>query len=104
MSYINIFVFILYYDISAIELRYNEPCSHPENAILCEDGCGQDYFDCERKCHDQGCNNECKRVAGLCLDTCPCHPGCSQGCIGCDNWSCEICAVPDSDPQHIQVV
>ena len=29
------------------------------------------------------------RDGSICLDTCPCHADCFDGCDNCENWACQ---------------
>ena len=40
------------------------------------------------RCEDL-CSSECKRAVFGCLDQCPCHAECEDGCQGCQSWACQ---------------
>ena len=50
------------------------------------------------------CINGCKRDGFVCLDSCPCHPGCPLGCENCDSWVCEDTPNEDTPNDTLLVI
>lgn len=76
--------------------KYNESCVSLDESALCEHSCATNLTACVNSCSDDACLTGCKRDAFVCLDACPCHPGCPLGCDGCDHWACEKCGEPET--------
>jgi len=41
------------------------------------------------------CINECTRDGHDCMEVCPCHEKCPEGCSNCDHWSCPPVSLED---------
>ena len=53
--------------------------------------CDKDYEKCVDTCEFNKANDclmNCGRIFTMCVESCPCHTDCIQGCEGCPNPIC----------------
>ena len=75
---------------AVVTSSYKQECSSPENARYCENDCFIQTSQCLQECIDQVCINGCTREGLTCLDACPCHSECPNGCEDCENKACKL--------------
>ena len=63
--------------------------SEQELGAACAQQCVDNLNDCIRECkEDAFCIYQCELDEAVCINYCPCFPGCPLGCENCDSPSC----------------
>ena len=56
---------------------------------LCTEQCVGYLVECVAECNnDPVCISMCAREESKCVDSCPCHTDCMEGCFGCEHPLC----------------
>ena len=67
---------------------YSTDCPDLDLAEECENECMDYLIDCVQICEDDPCRSKCYRDNVACIDDCPCHANCIDGCSGCSHPIC----------------
>ena len=67
-----------------------------DKAEECEDDCMFYLIECVQNCQDEPCRSQCYRANVACIDACPCHKDCIDGCLNCSH---PICSSTTSQPE-----
>ena len=69
--------------------KLNENCVDDIIGKICNEQCVGILVQCTIGCeNDSVCISECAREEAKCIDACPCHTECFDGCEGCDHYLC----------------
>merc|ERR1711911_510389 len=69
--------------------KLNENCVDDLLGKICNEQCVGILVQCTIGCEsDSVCISNCAREEAKCIDSCPCHTECFDGCEGCDHYLC----------------
>merc|ERR1712131_12458 len=72
--------------------KLNENCVDDIIGKICNEQCVGILVQCTIGCEsDSVCISNCAREEAKCIDSCPCHTECYDGCDGCDHYLCNQC-------------
>ena len=83
-------------------VRLNENCTDLDLGELCSAECSERVRSCLAFCApgDVSCENSCIRQGFDCVDGCPCHADCFEGCDDCAADICNVCFEPGENPDY----
>ena len=84
--------------------RINENCTDLDLGEICSQNCLEKLQSCQLACSpgDSSCDSKCIREAFDCVDGCPCHTDCFDGCVDCPADVCNACADPGGNQDYIK--
>ena len=82
--------------------KLNENCVDDIIGKICNEQCVGILVQCTIGCEsDSVCISNCAREEAKCIDSCPCHTECYDGCDGCDHYLCnQVCSFLDMSHQY----
>ena len=81
--------------------RLNEDCVDIILGKICNEQCVGYLVDCVAKCNnDSICIANCGREESKCVNACPCHADCIDGCEECEHPFCTQCNDIDSNEDY----